>query len=85
MREDRGRFAALRPRAVLIYWPHGLAIGYILAAIAPLLEPSNVYAITRFGDDYVSIMEGSSPVAPLFSGARAPSDGSATRRAPSRD
>lgn len=75
MREDRARFAALRDRRVLIYWPHGLGDWVHFGAIAPLLEPSNAYAMTRFGDDYVSVMEGSARVEPLFSGVRAPDDG----------
>ncbi len=75
MREDRGRFAALRNARVLIYWPHGLGDWVHFGAIGPLLEPSNTYAITRFGDDYVSVMEGNAPVLPLFSGVTAPSAG----------
>jgi hypothetical protein len=75
LREDRGRFAALREKRVLIYWPHGLGDWVHFGAIAALLEPSNAYAITRLGDDYVSIMEGNSRVEPLFSGVRRPSDG----------
>lgn len=77
VREDRGRFAALRDRRVLIYWPHGLGDWVHFGAIAPLLEPSNAYAITRFGDDYVSVMEGNALVEPLCSGVRSPSDGAA--------
>ena len=76
MREDRGRFAGLRDARVLWYWPHGFGDWVHLSAIAPLLEPSNVYAITRFGDDYVSLMENSRYFTPLFSGMRAPGDGS---------
>ena len=38
MREDRGRFAALRDARVLIYWPHGLGDWVHFGAIAPLLE-----------------------------------------------
>jgi hypothetical protein len=75
MREDRGRFAALGGRRVFIYWPHGLGDWIHFGAIAPLLEPSNAYAITRFGDDYVSVMEGNAFVEPLWSGVRAPDDG----------
>lgn len=75
MREDRRRFAALRETRVLVYWPHGLGDWVHFGAIAPLLDPSNVYAVTRFGDDYVSLMEGAAGVEPLFSGVRAPSDG----------
>lgn len=76
IREDRGRFAALRIKRVLIYWPHGLGDWIHFGAVAPLLEQSNAYAITRFGDDYVSAMEGNAIVQPLFSGVQAPSDGS---------
>jgi hypothetical protein len=76
-REDRGRFAALRERRVLIYWPHGLGDWIHFGVIAPLLEPSNAYAITRFGDDYVSVMEGNGLTKPLFSGVLRPDDGSA--------
>jgi hypothetical protein len=75
MREDRGRFAALREKRVLIYWPHGLGDWVHFGAIAPLLEPSNAYAITRFGDDYVSLMEGNDCAEPLLSGLRPPGDG----------
>lgn len=75
MREDRGRFAALRDTRVLFYWPHGLGDWVHFGAIAPLLEPSNRYGITRFGDDYVSLMEGSALVVPVASGMRTPSDG----------
>ena len=75
LREDRGRFAALRDTRVLIYWPHGLGDWVHFGGVLPLLEPSNTYAITRFGDDYVSLMEGSAPIEPLFSGVRSPQDG----------
>ncbi len=75
IREDRGRFAALRNARVLIYWPHGLGDWVHFGSVAPLLEASNAYAITRFGDDYVSLMEGSSPIEALLGGGRSPSDG----------
>ncbi len=75
MREDRGRFAALRERRVLIYWPHGLGDWVHFGYVAPLLDDSNAYAIARFGDDYVSMLEGSPLVRALFSGVRAPGDG----------
>lgn len=75
VREDRRRFAALRDRRVLIYWPHGLGDWVHLSTILPLLERSNAYAIARFGDDYVSLMEGNGFVEPLWSGIRAPDDG----------
>jgi len=75
MREDRGRFAALRDARAMIYWPHGLGDWVTFGAVAPLLEPSNAYAMTRFGDDYVSIFEGSSIVRPLAGGVRRIGDG----------
>jgi hypothetical protein len=75
VREDRGRFAALHDARVLVYWPHGLGDWATLGVIAPLLEPSNAYAIARFGDDYTSLMEGDRVFTPLWSGVRAPGDG----------
>lgn len=75
MREDRGRFAALKEKRVLVYWPHGLGDWVHFGHVAPLLDDSNEYAITRFGDDYVSVLEGSPLVRALSSGVRAPSDG----------
>ncbi len=76
MREDGERFAALSGVRALIYWPHGFGDWVHVSAIAPLLESTNAYAITRFGDDYVSVMEGNPHLAPLFSGVRALGDGS---------
>lgn len=75
VREDRGRFAAFHNTRVLIYWPHGFGDWVTFGVLAPLLEPSNTYAITRFGDDYVSVAEGCAGIEPLLSGVRAPSDG----------
>ncbi|MGA8534903.1 MAG: hypothetical protein WB615_12420, partial [Candidatus Tumulicola sp.] len=68
-------FAGVRDARVLIYWPHGLGDWAQLGAIGALLEPSNTYAIVRFGDDYASVMEGNSYFTPLASGVRAPGDG----------
>lgn len=77
MREDRGRFASLRDTRVLIYWPHGLGDWVTFGSVAPVLEPSNAYGITRFGDDYVSVLEGNAIVEPLASGVRQIGDGAA--------
>lgn len=74
--ERRGRFARLRHKRVLIYWPHGLGDWAHLATILPFLEPSNQYAITRYGDDYVGLMDGNAHVTPVYTGIRAISDGS---------
>ncbi len=75
MREDRGRFARLRDARVLVYWPHGLGDWVHLGAILPLLEPSNAYAVARFGDDYAAVMENDRCATPLTSGVRAPNTG----------
>jgi ADP-heptose:LPS heptosyltransferase len=74
MREDRGRFARIRDARVLFYWPHGLGDWVHLGVLAPLLEPSNEYAVTRSGDDYVAMLEGQELLRPLYSGILAPSD-----------
>jgi hypothetical protein len=74
MREDRERFARLRDQRVVLYWPHGLGDWVHLGVLAPLLEPSNRYAVTRAGDDYVAILEGQTSLQPLYGGTLAPSD-----------
>jgi hypothetical protein len=74
MREDRGRFAGVRDARVVFYWPHGLGDWVHLGVLAPLLEPSNEYAVTRSGDDYVAMLEGQTLLRPLYSGILAPSD-----------
>jgi hypothetical protein len=74
MREDRRRFASVRGARVLFYWPHGLGDWVHLGVLAPLLEPSNEYAVTRSGDDYVAMLEGQTLLRPLYSGILAPSD-----------
>lgn len=65
---DRGGFSSLRDENVLMYWPHGfgdlVGLGYVL----PLLEPTNKFWITRFGDDYLSLMDGSAYITPAFAG-----------------
>lgn len=75
MREDRGRFAHVRDARVLVYWPHGLGDWVNLGAILPLLEPSNAYAVVRFGDDYGSVLENDTRVTLLRSGVRSPGSG----------
>lgn len=74
--ERRGRFARLHDANVLIYWPHGLGDWAHLSRIVGLLEPSNRYAVTRYGDDYVALFEGNPYARPIYSGTRAISDGS---------
>ena len=59
-----------------MYWPHGLGDFATLSVIAPLFEPSNAYAIARFGDDYTSLFDGDRIFKPLCSGVLKPTDGS---------
>lgn len=75
MHEGGGRFAAVKESHVLIYWPHGLGDWAHLSTILPLLEPSNRYFITRFGDDFTALMEGNLFASPLYCGTNALSDG----------
>ncbi len=74
--ERRGAFAQLKNRRVLIYWPHGLGDFVHLSYVVPLLEPSNTYFLTRFGDDFVHLYDEGQIIAPLYSGVRAIGDGS---------
>lgn len=74
--ERRGAFAEARNRRVLIYWPHGLGDFVHLSYLPHLLEPSNTYYLTRFGDDFVHLYDEGEILHPLLSGVRAISDGS---------
>jgi len=74
---DDGRaFGSVTNRRVLIYWPHGFGDFVHLSYVVPLLEPSNTYYLTRFGDDFVHLYDAGERVRPLFSGSRAPGNGS---------
>jgi hypothetical protein len=70
-------FAQLRGERVLIYWPHGFGDFVHLGYVLPLLERSNTYFVTRFGDDFVHLYDEASGVTPLLSGVRAIGDGAA--------
>lgn len=75
--ERKGAFARLRGRRVLLYWPHGLGDFVHLGHVVPLLESSNEYFITRYGDDFVHLYDGAEGIRPLYSGVRPIDDGSA--------
>jgi hypothetical protein len=75
--DDGRRFGWVTNRRVLIYWPHGLGDFVHLSFVAPLLEPSNTYYVTRFGDDFVHLFDEGERVLPIFSGANALGNGSA--------
>jgi hypothetical protein len=74
--DDGRRFGSVTNRRVLIYWPHGFGDFVHLSLVVPLLEPTNQYYLTRFGDDFVHLYDEGERVLPLFSGTRAPGDGS---------
>jgi hypothetical protein len=75
--ERGGAFARLRSERVLIYWPHGFGDFVHFGYVAPLLDPSNSYAIARFGDDFTHLYDTASGVTPLLSGVREIGEGSA--------
>jgi hypothetical protein len=75
--ERRHAFARLKNERILIYWPHGFGDFVHFGYVVPLLEPSNTYAITRFGDDFVHLYDTARGIAALASGVRAAGDGSA--------
>ena len=69
---DRGDFRTVADANVLIYLPHGFGDWVHFSRILPLLDPSNRYYMTRFGDDTISVMEGNEFVAPLYGGHNSP-------------
>ena len=75
LRHDDAEFKSLKNTNVLLYWPHGVGDFVFLGYILPLLEPTNRYWVTRFGDDTVSIMERSEAITPIYTGLIKSSDG----------
>lgn len=65
---DRGDFKNLKNQNILIYWPHGFGDQIFVSYILPLLEKSNTYWITRFGDDNVYIHDGTDKVKTIKTG-----------------
>jgi len=80
---DRGDFQSVQNANVLVYWPHGFGDWVFLSVILPLLECSNRYWVTRFGDDTTALFERSSFAAPMYCGTNSPhcSDGGDFRNA----
>lgn len=66
--EYQGDFKKVCGANVLIYFPHGLGDWVMFSYILPLLNSSNRYFMTRFGDDYTSVMEGSPACRPVYTG-----------------
>ena len=74
-RHDNEGFRSLKNANILIYWPHGVGDFVFLGYILPLLEPTNRYWVTRFGDDMVSVMEGNELITPIYTGLVKANDG----------
>jgi hypothetical protein len=62
------RLSRLSDTNVLIYFPHGFGDWIHFSHILSLLEQTNQYYITRFGDDTVSLMDGCIGVTPFYLG-----------------
>lgn len=67
-RTDGDGFPQVRKANVLIYWPHGFGDWVFLSHILPLLESSNRYFLTRFGDDNSSLYDGCEIATPIYLG-----------------
>jgi hypothetical protein len=74
--ESRGQFAEVKNSRVLIYWPHGFGDWVHLSYLLPLLESSNRYWITRFGDHNTALYDGSPYVSPIYMGVQSLACGS---------
>lgn len=66
--ENGNNFRNVQKSNVLIYFRHGFGDLVTFSSILPLLEPSNRYWVTRFGDDYTSILDGSA-FSPVYLGS----------------
>jgi hypothetical protein len=69
---DQTDFRTVTGRNVLMYWPHGFGDWIMLGYLLPLLDSSNRYWVTRFGDDYVSVIEDNAYAAPAYLGISSP-------------
>lgn len=67
-RSPKDKFWDVRDSGVLIYWPHGFGDWVFLSSILPLMEPSNRYFVTRFGDHYTAVFDGCALATPLYLG-----------------
>jgi hypothetical protein len=53
-----GTFRELLDARILVYFPHGIGDWAQFAYLLALLEPSNRYWMTRYGDDFVALIDG---------------------------
>src|SRR5438093_6488526 len=72
---DRGGADEIRDSSVFLYFPHGFGDWVFLSFVLPLFHSSNRYFVNRFGDDNVSLFEGSAAATPLYTGYNRCGDG----------
>lgn len=60
---------------MLIYFPHGFGDWVQFASVLPLLEPSNRYWMTRFGDDNVALVDRCAFADPVYLGLNGTQNG----------
>jgi len=69
------RFSELRNANVLLYFPHGFGDWVHFSRILPLLEPSNRYWMTRYGDDNIALMDRCTYAKPVYLGINGTQNG----------
>jgi hypothetical protein len=67
---DKGNFASLSGRNILLYLPHGFGDWVHFSHVLPYLDKSNRYWLTRFADDTVSLMDRSPYCQPIYLGMK---------------
>lgn len=58
-----------------MYFPHGVGDWVQVSSIVPLLEPSNRYFMTRYGDDCAALMDHHAQVQPVYLGLNGTQNG----------
>lgn len=72
---DRAGCDRIKNSNIFLYWPHGFGDWVFLGYVLPLLGNGNRFWISRFGDDNVSLFEGSPDVTPVYTGHNRCNDG----------
>lgn len=72
---ERGAFSELRGTNVLLYFPHGFGDWVQFSYVLPLLERSNRYWMTRYGDDNLSLIDRSPYALPVYLGLNGTQNG----------
>ncbi len=72
---ERGAFNGVRDAKVLIYFPHGLGDWAQFARVLPMLEPSNRYWMTRYGDDCIALVNRCAGARPVYLGVNGTQNG----------